>query len=97
MLCKVDVTTTNPPLTNGGTSALAEQPQGPAEPDHHASKLAAARYGISLDDPNCKDMILVMGSRGAGKSLFINTLVGGNVAQVGDGITQCMYISMIIR
>lgn len=88
MLYKVNATPSPP-----GTFT---PPPEPVEPDHHAVNLAAARYGGSLDDPQCKDMILVMGNRGAGKSLFINTLVGGSVAQVGDGITPCMYIPMIV-
>ncbi|KAF8417552.1 hypothetical protein EV426DRAFT_554799 [Tirmania nivea] len=41
-------------------------------------------------------MILVMGSRGAGKSHFINTLVGGTVAEVGDGITPCTTTCLLV-
>lgn len=96
MLCKIDTINTNPPLKDDSTSVPAVQTQGPAQPDHHAANLPTARYGVALDDPHCKDMILVMGSRGAGKSLFINTLVGGSVSPVGDGLTPCTTTCLLV-
>jgi len=63
---------------------------------YHEAKLADARFGCSLDDPQCKDMILVMGKCGAGKSSFINTLVGGAVAEIGDGNTACTKSCLLV-
>ena len=59
---------------------------------YHEAKLADSRFGCSLDDPQCKEMILVMGRCGAGKSSFINTLVGALVAEIGDGNTAFKYM-----
>jgi len=80
---------TNTPLNEFESNFATNFPE-------HEAKLAAARFGCSLDDPQCKDMILVMGKRGAGKSSFINTLVGGDVAEIGDGNTACTKNCLLV-
>lgn len=82
-----------PPTDHESDTADFPEPPSPSVDDNqrhrHEARRPAPRYGCSLDDPHCKEMILVMGRCGAGKSSFINTLVGGDVAAVGDGITPC--------
>ncbi|KAF8415362.1 P-loop containing nucleoside triphosphate hydrolase protein [Tirmania nivea] len=36
-------------------------------------------------------MIVIMGMRGGGKSSFVNQMVGGDVAKIGDGYTPCTF------
>ena len=50
-------------------------------------------YGDNLDDPTYKEMIVIMGVRGAGKSYFINQMAGGDVATTGDGSSRCKTLT----
>ena len=44
------------------------------------------------DGPNSIPMIVVMGVTGAGKSYFINSLVGKEVARTGHSLDSCESI-----
>lgn len=71
--------------STGDSDTDSEEPVLSAKDARLESKLLASRYGGSLADRDIKGMMLVMGRCGSGKSSLVNTLVGGDVAEVNYG------------
>jgi len=61
----------------------------PYTPEQPPNNIPPSLYCDGLSDVTYKEMIVIMGMRGGGKSYFINKMVGGDVATIGNGSTQC--------
>ena len=61
----------------------------PYTPIQLSSQMPPSIYGDNIDDPTYKEMIVIIGGCGGGKSHFINQMLGGDIAPVGDGSTRC--------
>jgi len=73
---------------------IAPPPYTPIQLSHH---MPPPIYGDDVDDPTYKEMIVIMGGRGGGKSYFINQMVGGDVAPMGDGNTRCKIFTKYVH